>query len=474
MLGCGSITQCSLPLLLKHLDINPSQITIMDFVDNRARVSEELKKGVRYIQKRVTKENYKEVLKEQLKAGDIFIDLSWNVDTLSLIDWCHHNGVLFLNTAVEKWENPDPLQGDPRDQTLYPRQMALFALSKSWETKGPTAIIDHGANPGLVSHFTKEALVDMTNHFLKHKASDPRAAALKTALEEKNFPKMAHLLNVTTIHISERDTQITDKPKQVNEFVNTWSVAGLIEEGVAPAELGWGTHEKRLPKGGLEHKDGPRNQICISQKGAKTFVQSWVPSGPITGMVIRHGEAFSISNYLTVWENGKAVYRPTVHYAYCPCDGAINSLRELEMRHFEPQGKFRILNDEILSGVDELGCLLMGHDFKSWWIGSILDIDESRKLVPHQSATTVQVAISVVAATVYMINHPSEGFCQPDDLDYKEILSVAKPYLGKFISMPVDWSPLDYFREINDFNQKVPSVEDTWQFTTFLLPPQID
>lgn len=473
MLGCGSITQCALPLLLKHLDVDPKQITVMDFVDNRKRIAGELKQGVHYVQKRLTRENYKDLLKEYLKKGDLFIDLSWNVDTVSLIDWCHHNGVLFLNTAVELWESPNSPSADPRTQTLYPRQMALYELSKSWETPGPTAIIDHGANPGLVSHFTKQALVDLAKHFLKEKAHDKRAAKIEKALEDANFPELAHLLDVKTIHISERDTQITDKPKEVNEFVNTWSVAGLIEEGLAPAELGWGTHEKRLPKDGFEHESGPKNQICLSQKGANTWVQSWVPSGPITGMVIRHGEAFSISNHLTVWKDGMAIYRPTVHYAYCPCDGAINSLHELEMKHYVPQPKQRILNDEIISGVDELGCLLMGHDFGSWWIGSILDIEESRRLVPHQSATTVQVAISVVAATVYMIKHPNEGFCQPDDLDYKEILKVAKPYLGKFVSMPVDWSPLSFAREYSDFQKKIPDEKDKWQFTTFLLPPQV-
>ena len=473
MLGCGSITQCSLPLLLKHLEINPANITVMDFVDNRARISEELKKGVRYIQKRLTKENYQEILGEHLKAGDIFIDLSWNVDTISLIEWCHHQGVLFVNSAVEQWDTPD-FDKDPRTRTLYPRQLALSALSKSWETPGPTAIIDHGANPGLVSHLTKQALVDMAEYFLKNKAADTRSSSIATALKAADFPQLAYLLGVKTIHISERDTQVISDPKKVGEFVNTWSVAGLIEEGLAPAEMGWGTHEKRLPKGGLEYTEGPRNQICLSQKGAKTWVQSWVPSGPITGMVIRHGEAFSISDHLTVWKDGTAIYRPTVHYAYCPCDGAITSLRELEMKHFVAQENFRILNDEIISGVDELGCLLMGHDFGAWWIGSVLDIEESRKLVPHQSATTVQVSISLVAAALYAMNHPNEGFCQPDDLDYKEILSFAKPYLGKFLSMPVDWSPLDYFKEMNEYGQKMPSVEDTWQFTTFMLPPQIE
>ena len=87
-------------------------------------------------------------------------------------------------------------------------------------------------------------------------------------------------------------------------------------------------------------------------------------------MVIRHGEAFTISDYLTVWEDNKLVYRPTVHYAYCPSDSAINSLHELEMRQFKLQDKIRIMTDEIISGHDELGVLLMGHDYKGWWVGS--------------------------------------------------------------------------------------------------------
>jgi homospermidine synthase len=30
----------------------------------------------------------------------------------------------------------------------------------------------------------------------------------------------------------------------MNVFVNTWSVEGFVSEGLQPAELGWGTHEK--------------------------------------------------------------------------------------------------------------------------------------------------------------------------------------------------------------------------------------
>jgi homospermidine synthase len=120
-----------------------------------------------------------------------------------------------------------------------------------------------------------------------------------------------------------------------------------------------------------------------------------VPCGEIVGMVIRHGEAFSISDRLTVRsDEGEPVYRPTVHYAYCPADAAVASLHELHMRRYELQDRRRIMTDDIVEGRDELGCLLMGHPFKSWWIGSLLDIHESRRLVPHQNATTLQVAAS--------------------------------------------------------------------------------
>ena len=139
-------------------------------------------------------------------------------------------------------------------------------------------------------------------------------------------------------------------------------------------------------------------------------------------MVVRHGEAFTISDRLTVWENGKAIYRPTVHYAYCPADVAIASLNELRGYDYKLQKNQRILNDEIISGSDILGALLMGHAYNSWWIGSDLSIEESRRLVPHQNATTMQVAISVVAAAMWMIENPAKGVCVPDDLPHEYVL----------------------------------------------------
>jgi homospermidine synthase len=338
------------------------------------------------------------------------------------------------------------------------------------DNKGTTAVVDHGANPGLVSHFTKHALIGIANKIIKEKPTDKRVPLLKENLAAKNFAKLAQLAGVKVIHISERDTQITDQPKQVNEFVNTWSIEGFFEEGVAPAELGWGTHERYVPEGAFFHQTGPRNQICLRSLGMKTWVRSWVPCGETTGMVIRHGEAFSISDRLTVWEDGQAVYRPTVHYAYCPSDSAINSLHELEMREFKMQEKQRIMSDEIIDGEDQLGVLLMGHDFNAWWCGSLLDIHTARKLVPHQQATTLQVAISVVAAAIWMIKNPKRGLLLPDDLDHEEILTISLPFIKPFVSKAVDWTPLKFLNnKFTKFDLPVPKPEDVWQFASFLV-----
>lgn len=472
VVGCGGVSQCTLPLILKLIDVPPQNVTVLDFVDNRARVKDVLKHGVNYAQDKLTRDNYRELLPRYLSAGDVFVDLAWDIDTCEMLDFCRKSGFLYINTSFELWSAYHGAEGKhPTELTLYTRQMALRKMIAGWgDNAGTTAVIDHGANPGLVSHFTKQALIDITNKILADKPQDVRRAELEAAIREKNFPKLAWLTGTKTIHISERDSQITNHPKEVNEFVNTWSVIGFIEEGIAPSELGWGTHERWIPKGAMTHKSGPKNQICLSSKGMNTWVRSWVPSGEITGMVIRHGEAFSISDTLTLRDgDGALIYRPTVHYAYCPSDPAINSMHELEMRQYVPQERQRILSDDITSGKDELGCLLMGHDFKSWWIGSLLDIEETRRLVPHQNATTLQVAISVVAALAWMIRNPRRGVLTPDHLDYDEILEVAKPYLGPFISRPVDWTPLMRTNAYLDYGAKLPPEEDVWQFTTFLV-----
>ena len=471
--GYGSVAQCALPMLLKLVKVRPGNITVLDFEDKRRELAPWLKKGVKFVRGRVTPENMAPLLSRYLAPGDLLIDLAWNIGATDILQWCHDRGVLYVNTSTELWDPYAGAEGKhPTERTLYVRHMALRRMTARWKTPGPTAVIEHGANPGLISHFTKKGLIDIAEKLLaEKKVKGARSEMLRELVRGRVFNELAQALGVKVIHISERDTQISSRPKRVGEFVNTWSVEGFREEGVTTSELGWGTHEKELPPLAYRHKTGPRNQICLARMGMNTWVSSWVPPDYcIHGMVVRHGEAFTLSERLTVRRNGRDVYRPTVHYAYCPSDAAIASLNELRGGDYKLQPAIRIMNDDIISGGDALGALLMGHPYNSWWTGSILDIKESCRLLPHQNATTIQVGIGVTAAVMWMMENPARGLCLPEDLPHEYVLKIAAPWLGKLHSAASDWTPLKHYTNaFEGHNNPCVDRKDPWQFKNFLL-----
>lgn len=159
--------------------------------------------------------------------------------------------------------------------------------------------------------------------------------------------------------------------------------------------------------------------------------------------MITHDEAISIADYYTV-PNGKgAAYRPTVHYAYHPCDDAVLSLHELAGKNWQLQDAKRLMMDEIETGMDELGVLLMGHAKGAYWFGSRLTIDEARRLVPFNNATSLQVTIAVLAGMVWALENPNAGIVEPDEMDHSRVMEIARPYLGEVVGVYSDWTPLD-------------------------------
>ena len=470
--GYGAVAECTLPILFKHIKVPAKNVTVMDFEDRTAKLKKWTSKGVNFVRDRVTVENMAALLGKHAGPGDLIIDLAWNIDACELLQWCRDHGVRYINTSTELW---DPYasgrNAHPTTRTLYHRHMNLRRMMAKWNGKGASAVIEHGANPGLISHFVKQGLIDIGQSLMADKKLKARTAErVAEYIRTQQFNLLAQAIGVKVIHCSERDTQVTNKPKQVDEFVNTWSIEGFREEGTTTAEMGWGTHEKTLPAHAFQHKEGPRNQICLARMGMNVWVRSWVPDYNILGMVVRHGEAFTISDKLTVWDGKKAVYRPTMHYAYCPCDEAIASLNEMRGYNYKLNHNQRIMNDEITGGSDILGALIMGHGYNSWWVGSDLSIEESRRLVPHQNATTMQVAISVVGASMWMMENPNEGVCVPDELPHDYILRIAKPYLGRWISKASDWTPLKE-RDTTFDGYVKPDLDrkDPWQFKNFLV-----
>jgi homospermidine synthase len=123
-----------------------------------------------------------------------------------------------------------------------------------------------------------------------------------------------------------------------------------------------------------------------------------------------------------------------------------------------------VLKEEIVSGIDELGVLLMGHGRGIYWYGSQLSISEARSLAPHNSATSLQVTAPVMAGVIWAMKNPDCGLIEPDDMPYEQILRICRPYLGNVIGAYGDWTPLKdrglLFEEDLD-------REDPWQFKNF-------
>ncbi len=453
LLGFGSIGKALLPVILEKFKLKKTQITIISADNSGAKIAEEY--GIAFQLHIITPSNYLDILGKQLHSGDFLVNLSCNISSVPLIELCNDHEALYIDTANEPWEEDFAVQSiSLADRTNY--MLRENALKLKGKVK-KTAILTHGANPGLASHFVKEALLRMA------KDNNLSVTMPKNSHE---WATLAKKLNIKTIHVAEHDTQTSNKPKLPGEFVNTWSVDGFVLEGLQPAELGWGTHEKHLPVDGRQHTEGSQCAIYLERPGASTRVRSWTPSfGPIHGLLVTHAESISISNYLTLKDQDKVTYRPTVHYAYCTCPDAWLSILELGATEWKRQERQRIMFNEITHGVDELGVLLMGNDKGAYWFGSTLSVQEARTIAPFNNATSLQVVAGVLSGMIWAIENPDAGLVEAEDMDHEFILNIARPYLGKVDGHYTNWTPLQDRGTVFPERKGHLDLSDPWQFS---------
>ncbi len=454
MVGFGSIGQAALPLILRHIDLSPERILILAADDHGQKVADEY--GVKLAVNPLEPDNYQEILEPLLDKGDFLLNLSVDVSSAGLIEWCLPREVFYLDASIEPWA------GGYTDSSLSPVARSNYALReqvlelKRKHPRATTAAVTHGANPGLISHWVKQGMVNVARDVL---------GGVEIPQSREEWGRLAMKLGIKVIHCAERDTQVAEPRKQRMEFANTWSVEGFLGEGRQPSELGWGTHEKHFPSDGHRHDFGSGSAIYLGRPGMSVKVRSWTPDeGPYHGFLITHSESISIADYFTVHENGRAIYRPTCHYAYHPCDDAVLSNHELGGKNWVAQPKARIFMDEIFEGVDELGALLMGHAKNAYWFGSRLSIQQARKLAPFNNATSLQVVAGVLGAMVWVLENPEAGIVEPDELDYRRVLDIADPYLGDIVGKYTDWTPLEQRGWL--FEEDVDPT-DPWQFKNF-------
>ncbi|KAA0700970.1 homospermidine synthase [Neorhizobium sp. P12A] len=465
MIGFGSIGRGTLPLIERHFKFDKSRMVVIDPREEPSDMEILKKHGVRHIKEYVTKDNYKELLKPLLTEGEgqgFCVNLSVDTGSLDIMKLCRKHDVLYIDTVVEPW------LGFYFDKNMSNADRTNYALretvrkEKEKNPGGATAVSTCGANPGMVSWFVKQALVNLARDTgLKFEEPDQN--------DREGWAKLMKKLGVKGVHIAERDTQRTKHPKPLNVFWNTWSVEGFISEGMQPAELGWGTHEEWMPKNAKKHKKGSKAAIYLEQPGANTRVRTWCPTpGPQYGFLVTHNESISIADYFTVRDkDGEVTFRPTCHYAYHPANDAVLSLHEMFGNGGNPQPVHHVLDeDELEDGIDELGVLLYGHEKNAYWFGSRLSLEETRRIAPYQNATGLQVTSAVLAGMVWALENPKAGIVEADEVDYKRCLEVQLPYLGPVEGHYTDWTPLDgrpgLFPEDID-------TKDPWQFKNILV-----
>lgn len=424
IVGFGSVARAVTPLLLQHFGWSPRQVAVVTADDSGKDVARAL--GIGFDVCPLREDNYTTVLQDKVSAGDIVLNLAVEVSTIALIEWCQKHDVFYLDTCVEPWAGGYAALGRPLVETTnsWLRNDVLARAGVGCST----CVIAHGANPGIVTHFVARALSGL---------------AQSVGVDDGGLlAGLAQRLGVRVIHIAERDTQKDSHPYTAGEFANTWSGSGLLAEALQHAELSWGTHEGLAPAGATIMGDGASGSMVLGTPSVENRIRSWVPSvGEQNAYLITHHEAHSIGDLLSITSpNGREVYRPTVYYAYHPCDKTCESLEQWRKKSYLPPHAINVMVDSLVAGQDELGVLILSEQ-GGYWYGSVLALEEARALNQYSNATSMQVAASILGAIDWMLANPRAGVVEAEDMCSEHVLAVAMPYLGNVFGVSTNWMP---------------------------------
>ena len=376
VLGYGAIGKAFTDVLCqKHPSTNIIVCDVFELPKSETRF--------KYIHMKISRDNITKIF-DYVGNGDILVDLSTNICCLELWPLCMKNGVMYMNTAMEEWEDSENVKSFPKSiEELYKTSLGCrhdeVMKMEIWNPNlGPTSVFEHGMNPGLISHFVKKGILDTAEHFLANKSdqsfSDLNFSLIKKYLAEKNYTKLAQELGLHTIHCSEVDNQwVTNPPTDRKEkFYNTWSCRGFLTEGLVPIQVVKGSHEDE------ENHQFPsiRDNTCFtSWTPSKNYkAKSWNPSADMVGTLIPHGEAFTINAFLTDPETG---YSPSQYYVYdlnpYAKDFVENLSPDVKVQDFNPEMEVLHPMNHDLHGYDRVGAMLIYKKNRGWWSGSIMD-----------------------------------------------------------------------------------------------------
>jgi len=379
------------------------------------------RKNVNHIQIGITEDNAEQLLKD-LDENTMMIDLSVEVDTLMLIDYCKKAKCLYINTSLENWkDDKKPLSSNYekfKDDTLYHRELQL---EKELKNNKESIMIDHGMNPGMIQVFALTCL---------------DVIAVQKKMKYEDYADLCKQLELVSIQVVEYDSQQTDMEVYDDMFINTWSSLGFQSEGTDACMFGFGTLDESFKDFKLiTPTEGDKNVRFINDHSMNIKRKSVTldPKGnpfEYEGMMITHGESNTLSRFL---ETKDGSYRPSVYYVYKPSDVSLKCLEMVRKNNYEFLDYWYVLEQEDImpGGFDSIGALLTFKDGSKFWGGTVLQHEQVKKAgFKLGTATTVQVAGSIYSAIEWMLDNKREGYLTPEKTDHIEILGRALKYLG--------------------------------------------
>lgn len=436
LIGFGSIGRALSAALVARHGVNPSHIAAL--VADTQSLDDARALGIPAWESPVTQATlHDELPRLGLHAGDVMVQVGLDVSSADVIAWCQARDILYVDTWLDPWGTPLSRTGKVVAETNWPLRERLLRLRRP-DTS--TAVVCHGANPGIVSHFVRPGLLGLAE------------TMSVTVPPDMPLAELSQTLGVRSIQIAEHDTQQESPrssrtpPAEGSGFClpSTWAPESLATEAFQVAEVAWGTHEARLPNGWRPVY--PASPSAISDTpGLAVRVKTWTPVvGEVEACVLPHFEAFSIADALTIVRDGRIAYRPTVHYAYRPAPAVWEALNQWRDAGYPAITRTHLLRDEITRGEDALGllfCFANDHSRGSYWHGSTVDIDAARALVPEMNATGSQVVGGLVGAVAWLLANPRQGIVEPEALDSEVVMQAAAPYLGRITGHQTSWSP---------------------------------
>lgn len=405
-----------------------------------------------FLIKEVTRDNFKEVFSPYLEEGDLLIDFADTVGTKDICEWCALNNIMYLNTGEADW--PDHWYSIFEENE---KKRALQETYKKSQTTGKYPIVlQHGNNPGLVSHFVKAALeYIVSTQFKKDKE-------LNNYVKNGRFDLAAKKLGVRMIHVNDIDRQTVKGDYDDKVLFSTWCTDSFWFEMLSEATVNVGTHEMDDFSKHANLWDKEKGFLELKKLAADSKCRTIYPGGEFEGYLVPHEETITISQSLEVEDEEGISYRPTVMFIYKPCQYAQKYFDKAKVNDYlnpDPEKPKDVENEngttiirgyvypnrsEILyqekieSGTEYVGVLLLGEKFNPVWVGNRVEtgfLNKDKKASYWQTPTITPVAMSALSAICWMLkNKDKGGIYFPDDIpDYKQIIHKAEKYISKTI-----------------------------------------